>query len=61
MARPRKRQPSETLAQFRRGKAASRNRAKIQIKGIDKNAAKIQSFANAFKNTTSVQRTQITR
>ena len=65
MARPKKRQlaQGETADAYnRRMKSkASNKKAKIQVTGIDKNAAKIESFSKIFERTAAKQRNQITR
>ena len=63
MARTRKRQSNQTLGQFRAEKqrAAAKKQTKIQITGLDKNAAKIESFSKIFDRTAAKQRNQITR
>ena len=67
MARPRKRQlaAGETAAQFARRVGArqpgSSTKASFQVKGLDKNATKIEPFSRIFKSTASEQRNQLTR
>ena len=53
----------ETKAQFlaRKRQAAAKKQTKIQITGLDKNAAKIEPFSRIFKRTAVEQRNQITR